>query len=84
MYAAYSRGEASRIDNEFLWHKDGSGLPVEYGATPIIENDAILGAVISFTDITERKRAEEASQQSQRLLQSVMDNTNALVYIKDI
>jgi PAS domain S-box-containing protein len=84
MYAAYSRGTASRIDNEFLWRKDGSGLPVEYGATPIVENGAILGAVISFTDITERKRAEEASQRSQRLLQSVMDNTNALIYVKDI
>jgi PAS domain S-box-containing protein len=83
MHAAYTRGEVSRIDNEVLWRKDGTELSVEYGATPIVNDGAIVGAVISFTDITERKRAEASSQRSQRLLQSVMDNTNALVYVKD-
>lgn len=42
MFAAYSCGEASRIDDEFLWRKDGTGLPVEYGATPILKDSAIL------------------------------------------
>ncbi|MEO8353405.1 MAG: response regulator, partial [Chthoniobacteraceae bacterium] len=59
MFAAYQHGKAGRIDDEFLWCKDGKGLPVEYGVTPILKDGAILGAVISFTDITERKRAEE-------------------------
>jgi PAS domain S-box-containing protein len=58
MYAAYKRGEPSRIDDEFLWCKDGTGMPVEYGATPILKDGAIIGAVISFTDITVRKEAE--------------------------
>ena len=58
MFAAYKRGEASRIDDEFLWGKDGTGLPVEYGATPIRKDGVIVGAVISFTDITLRKQQE--------------------------
>ncbi len=58
MFAAYTHGKASRIDDEFLWRKDGTGLPVEYGAMPIFKDGAILGAVISFTDIAERKRAQ--------------------------
>ncbi len=58
MYAAYKHGKASRIDNEFLWCKDGSGLAVEYGAMPILKDGSIVGAVISFTDITLRKRQE--------------------------
>ena len=58
MFAAYTRGEASRIDDEFLWRKDGAGLPVEYGAMPMLKEGAIVGAVITFTDITERKHAE--------------------------
>jgi PAS domain S-box-containing protein len=58
MYAAYKRGESNRIDNEFLWRKDGTGLPVEYGATPIRKDGVIVGAVISFSDITIRKQAE--------------------------
>ncbi len=64
MRAAYQRGVPSRIDNEFLWRKDGTGLPVEYGATPIKKDGAIVGAVISFTDITERKEQEAALQQA--------------------
>jgi two-component system, sensor histidine kinase and response regulator len=58
MFAAYKHGKASRIDDEFLWRKDGSGLPVEYGATPMLKDDTIVGAVISFTDITLRKQQE--------------------------
>ena len=58
MFAAYKHGKASRIDNEFLWRKDGTGLPVEYGATPILKDGAIMGAVVSFTDITLRKQQE--------------------------
>ena len=59
MFAAYKQGKASRIDDEFLWRKDGTGLPVEYGATPILKDGVVIGSVVSFTDITERKEAEE-------------------------
>jgi PAS domain S-box-containing protein len=59
MYAAYTSGQASRVDDESLWRKDGTGLPVEYGATPILKDGTIIGSVVSFTDITERKEAEE-------------------------
>jgi PAS domain S-box-containing protein len=64
MYAAYHHGEASRIDNELLWRKDGVGVPVEYGATPIRKDGQILGAVISFTDITQRRQAEQALREA--------------------
>ena len=40
--------------------KDGTSFPVEYNRTPIVENDRLVGAVVIFRDITERKRAEES------------------------
>ena len=58
MFAAYKHGKASRIDDEFLWRKDGAGLPVEYGATPILKDGGVIGSVVSFTDITVRKQQE--------------------------
>ncbi len=58
MFAAYKHGQASRIDDECLWRKDGTGLPVEYGATPIVKDGVLIGSVISFTDITLRKQQE--------------------------
>ena len=77
MYAAYTRGKASRIEDEFLWRKDGSGLAVEYGATPMLKDGQIVGAVISFTDITERKRAEAELQRTNFLADSALDLTRA-------
>jgi PAS domain S-box-containing protein len=84
MYAAYKHGQASRIDNEFLWCKDGTGLPVEYGATPIHKDGVVIGSVVSFTDITERKAAEaELKKRSDELQQinfkadSALDLTKA-------
>jgi PAS domain S-box-containing protein len=58
MFAAYKHGKASRIDDEFLWCKDGTGLPVEYGATPMRKDGTVIGSVVSFTDITIRKQQE--------------------------
>ena len=59
MSAAFTEGRASRVDNEYLWRKDGTGVPVEYGATPVLKDGVIVGSVVSFTNITERKETEE-------------------------
>jgi two-component system sensor histidine kinase/response regulator len=58
MCAAFRHGKASRIDDEFLWCKDGRGLPVEYGAMPMMKDGEVIGSVVSFTDITERREVE--------------------------
>ena len=60
MRDACLRGEVRRVDDEFFWRKDGVGFPVEYGITPIFKDGQILGSVVSFTDITERKEHENA------------------------
>ncbi len=73
MYAAYKFGKASRVDDEFLWCKDGTGLPVEYGATPVLKEGVLFGSVISFTDITERKRAEQRLRETEQYYRSVLE-----------
>ncbi|GEM_PF-685430 len=56
-----------------LYSVDGFRLP-----------DGSPGGLIGLlVDITERKRAEEELHRSQCLVQAVMDNTNAIVYVKD-
>jgi len=76
MHAAYKQGKASRIDDECLWRKDGSSLPVEYGATPMLKDGAVVGAVISFTDITLRKQQEAELRTQHSALESA---ANAIV-----
>ena len=46
-------------DNEFFARKDGSLFPVEYWSYPIFINEKIVGSVVSFLDITERKKLSE-------------------------
>ncbi len=75
MFAAYKHGRASRIDNEFLWRKNGTGLPVEYGATPMVKDGTVVGAVISFTDITERKRNEQALAASEKKIRRILETS---------
>ena len=36
------------------------------------------------TEVTERQRAEAAIRESQQLLQSIIDNTSAVIYVKDL
>lgn len=59
IYGALAKGIVTTIDNEIFWHKDGHAIPVEYTSTPIKdESGRVVGAVVVFRDITERKRVE--------------------------
>jgi PAS domain S-box-containing protein len=59
IYAAYKDGSVHHRDDEIFWRKDGTSFPVVYTSTPIIEEGNIIGAVVTFRDISERKQAEE-------------------------
>ncbi len=59
MYKALKTGSETHIDDEVLWRKDSSSFPIECWSRPIHRADAIIGAVVTFIDITERKLAEE-------------------------
>ncbi|WP_433744351.1 SpoIIE family protein phosphatase [Falsibacillus pallidus] len=45
--------------NQWFWRKDGSRFPVEYFTRPIIENGVMVGTVITFLDVSERKKLEQ-------------------------
>ncbi|EXI90495.1 MAG: Signal transduction histidine-protein kinase BarA [Candidatus Accumulibacter regalis] len=58
MHLTAQDGQARQVDNEVLWRKDGTPLTVEYTTTPFHKADAVVGTVIVFRDITERRAAE--------------------------
>ena len=53
-------GDTVRILDDLLWRKDGSAFPVQLSASPMTDGLKILGAVLTFTDMTEIREAEEA------------------------
>ena len=58
VYQTVRDGKQREVDDEVFWRKDGSSFPVEYISTAIKFDDEIVGAVIVFKDISERKRSE--------------------------
>ena len=55
---AYLHDSKIHLEDEVLWHKDGTSFPVEYWSYPLYQGKETIGAVVSFLDITERKLAE--------------------------
>jgi PAS domain S-box-containing protein len=58
IFNAFRRGRPCRIDDEVLWRADGTSFHAEYASHPILDQGRVVGAVVSFIDIGERKRAE--------------------------
>ena len=52
------RCETVRMRDEVFWRHDGVAVPVEYTATPLLDDGQISGMVIAFQDITDRRRLE--------------------------
>ena len=69
----------SNVDNEVFWRKDGTAFQVEYTSTPIIENGRILGAVITFRDIGDRKRVEKALRESEEKYRLMVESAASLI-----
>ena len=42
----------------FFWRKDGKTIPVEYVASPLLDEGQIAGMVVAFRDVSERRRLE--------------------------
>ncbi len=55
-------GQGFRLDDEVVWRRDGTPMPVVYSSFPIFEGDRVVGAVVTFSDITERKRYAQAQR----------------------
>jgi PAS domain S-box-containing protein len=53
-------GKGVHEDDELMSRTDGTSFPVEYWSYPQRRGDEIVGAVVAFNDITERKLAESA------------------------
>ena len=55
-------GIVQHMEDDVFWRGDGSSFPVTYTSSPIVERGDLAGAVLTFNDITERKRFEAQLQ----------------------
>lgn len=80
IYAALRDGSTHRVMAEVFWRKDGSSFPVEYISTPMREeNGQLIGAVVTFRDITQRRWAEQILERTNEELElKIQERTGKL------
>lgn len=67
-----------------LTSKHGTEYHISDSAAPIRDiNNNIQGMVIIFNDVSEQYNLRKAASKSERLLTSIMNNTPAVIYVKD-
>jgi two-component system, sensor histidine kinase and response regulator len=76
MYHSFALGTTGYREDEVLWRKDGSSFDVAYTSVPMRKDDAVVGAVVVFRDITERKKAEDALQEREYRLKTILTTSN--------
>ncbi|HEX2952494.1 MAG TPA: HD domain-containing phosphohydrolase, partial [Bacillota bacterium] len=59
IFQTLTQGEGAHSTDQVFWRADGSCFPVEYFSFPQFHNGEVVGSVITFFDITERKKSEE-------------------------
>ena len=69
IYRAASAGIAAQVSEEVFFRQDGTSFPVEYRAAPVVKDGRVAGAICTFVDITERKRAEIALREMNESLE---------------
>jgi PAS domain S-box-containing protein len=67
IFRGFKEGKDSHVLEDSFWRKDGSSFPVEYSSRQIRREGKLIGAVVTFLDITERKRQEMEERHSQKL-----------------
>jgi len=62
------RTSATRsVSSDTFWRRDGVAVPVEYSAAPIVDNGGVVGVVVAFMDVSDRRKLELKLEQANRL-----------------
>ncbi len=81
--AALTDGERHHIDTEDFTRSGGERFPVTYMSAPMRDGDAIVGAVVLFRDITERRRAVVALRDSEERYRALVSALEEAIIVRD-
>ena len=83
IYAALRDGTVHRVTEDILWRKDGTNFPVDFVSTPIFERGELTGAVVTFRDVTQRKKREKALGDSEERFRQIAENIEDVFWVTD-
>ena len=83
MFASRITGELHTETDDVFWRKDGGSFPTEYTCTPIKKGTELIGTVVIFKDITERKISEKQIETLEDRFFDAIEAISESVYLYD-
>ena len=84
IYAAFRNAATYHVSDEVFWRRGGVSFPVEYCSTPMVDGRGeVVGAVVVFRDITERKRLESELRESEERFRTLYRQSPAMLHSID-
>ncbi len=80
IYEAFRRGHGTHIDTEVLWRRDGASFSAEYWSHPMHRDGNVIGTVVTFVNITERKQVEQTIRESEKRYRLLFERNLAGVF----
>ena len=77
-------GEICKVPEDWFRRKDGSFLMAQCTSAPLLMHGKIEGAVVSFSDIAERYRMEEALRKSEDRYRTLVEKSGGLMCTHDL
>jgi PAS domain S-box-containing protein len=74
------QSQGAHVEDEVFWRSDGSSFPAEYWSYPVHSGERLLGQVVTFVDITERRELEERVRRVQQRLRDVLTSSPAILF----
>ena len=71
------------IENEVLWRAAGVSFPAEYWSVPQQRDGKIVGAVVTFQDITQRKLLETKIQGAREYAENIVETVREPLVVLD-
>ena len=83
IYGCASAATPAHVPEELFFRLDGTPVPVEYWVAPIMRGDEHIGATCTIIDLTQRKAAQTALQESEARFRNMADHAPVMMWVTD-
>ncbi|MEN8375700.1 MAG: PAS domain S-box protein [Gemmatimonadota bacterium] len=84
IYQAFRSGKGTHVDDEVMFKKGDVAFPAEYWSFPMEQDGELVGCVLTFVDITDRKKVEADLLESHEFVRLLLDSTGEGIYGVDL